>query len=44
LLDMAVLHLTLAPSQHYSPVGQEHGRTIPLAERTQPIGPVRRSL
>jgi hypothetical protein len=21
LLDMAVLHLTLAPSQHYSPVG-----------------------
>ena len=31
LLDMAVLRLTLAPSQHYSPVGQEHGRTIPLA-------------
>jgi len=30
LLDMAVRHLTLAPSQHYSPVGQEHGRTIPL--------------
>src|SRR5215475_10451110 len=32
LLDMAALRLTLAPSQHYSPVGQEHGRTIPLAE------------
>src|SRR5215475_6621539 len=32
LLDMAVLRLTLAPSQHRSPVGQEHGRTIPLAE------------
>src|SRR5215475_2062688 len=32
LLDMAVLRLTLAPSQHHSPVGQEHGRTIPLAE------------
>src|SRR5215813_3069220 len=31
LLDMAVLHLTLAPSQHHSSVGQEHGRTIPLA-------------
>src|SRR5258707_11445625 len=31
LLDMAVLRLTLAPSQHHSPVGQEHGRTIPLA-------------
>src|SRR6266436_6678862 len=30
LLDMAVLRLTLAPSQHHSPVGQEHGRTIPL--------------
>jgi len=27
-----VLHLTLAPSQHHSPVGQEHGRTIPLAD------------
>jgi len=27
----AVLRLTLAPSQHYSPAGQEHGRTIPLA-------------
>jgi hypothetical protein len=25
--------LTLAPSQHHSPVGQEHGRTIPLAEK-----------
>src|SRR5258708_2742718 len=34
LLDMAVLRLTLAPSQHHSPVGQEHGRTIPLAEET----------
>jgi len=32
LLDMAVLRLTLAPSQHHSPVGQEHGRTILLAE------------
>jgi hypothetical protein len=32
LLDMAVLRLTLAPSQHYSPVGQEHGRTIPLPD------------
>src|SRR5258707_15618111 len=32
LLDMAVLHLTLAPSQHHSPVGQEHGRTIPLPD------------
>jgi hypothetical protein len=30
LLDMAVLRLTLAPSQHHSLVGQEHGRTIPL--------------
>jgi hypothetical protein len=30
LLDKAVLRLTLAPSQHHSPVGQEHGRTIPL--------------
>jgi hypothetical protein len=29
LLDMAVLRLTLAPSQHHLPVGQEHGRTIP---------------
>ena len=27
LLDMAVLRLTLAPSQHHSPVGQEHGQT-----------------
>src|SRR5215472_10794144 len=32
LSDMAALHLTLAPSQHHSPVGQEHWRTIPLAE------------
>src|SRR5260370_42081385 len=31
-LDMAVLRLTLAPSQHHAPVGQEHGRTIPLAD------------
>src|SRR5262245_2468084 len=31
LLDMALLRLTLAPSQHHSQVGQEHGRTIPLA-------------
>src|SRR5713101_5727498 len=36
LVDMAVLHLTLAPSQHYSPVGQEHGRTIPLADLDSP--------
>ena len=26
---MAVLRLTLAPSQHHSPVGQEYGRTTP---------------
>src|SRR5262249_5517422 len=32
LLDMAVIRLTLAPSQHHSPVGQEHGRTIPLPD------------
>jgi len=32
LLDTAVLRLTLAPSQHHSPVGQEHGRTIPLPD------------
>src|SRR5262245_23686040 len=32
LLDMAVLRLTLAPSQHRSLVGQEHGRTIPLPD------------
>jgi hypothetical protein len=32
LLDMAVLHFTLAPSQHHSPVGQEHSRTIPLGD------------
>jgi hypothetical protein len=32
LLDMAVLRLTLAPSQHHSPVGKELGRTIPLAD------------
>jgi hypothetical protein len=32
LLDMAVLRLTLAPSQHHAPVGQKHGRTIPLAD------------
>src|SRR5215468_8702412 len=35
LLDMAVLHSTLAPFQHHRPLGQEHGRTIPLAD----IGP-----
>src|SRR5215468_6603291 len=34
VLDMAVLRLTLAPSQLHSPAGQEHGRTIPLAELT----------
>jgi hypothetical protein len=33
LLDMAVLRLTLAPSRHHTPVGQEHGRTIPLLEK-----------
>src|SRR5215469_4569195 len=32
LLDIAVRRLTLAPSQHHLPVGQEHGRTIPLAD------------
>src|SRR5258707_15230493 len=32
LLDMAGLRSTLAPSQHHSPVGQEHGRTIPLTD------------
>jgi hypothetical protein len=31
-LDMAVLRLTLAPFQHHSLVGQEHDRTIPLAD------------
>src|SRR5713226_8461043 len=35
LLDMAVLRLTLAPSRHHSPVGQEHGRTIPLADHAR---------
>src|SRR6266566_3921539 len=33
---MAALRLTLAPSQHHSPVGQEHGRTIPLAGKGWP--------
>jgi hypothetical protein len=28
-----------APSQHDSQVGQEHGRTIPLAEHRRPILP-----
>src|SRR5262245_48462311 len=32
LLDMAVLRLTLAPSQHRAREGQEHGRTIPLGD------------
>src|ERR1700756_3012064 len=32
LFDMGALRLTLAPSQHHSPVGQEHGRTIPVAD------------
>src|SRR5215470_1070407 len=32
LLDMAVLRLTLAPSQHRAREGQEHGRTIPLRD------------
>jgi hypothetical protein len=31
-MDMAVVRLTLARSQHHSPVGQEHGRTIPLTD------------
>src|SRR5215469_16611960 len=46
LLDMAVLHLTLVPSQHYSPVGQEHGQTIPLADMPADVavGPTRLGL
>jgi hypothetical protein len=32
LLDMAVLRLIVALSQHHALVGQEHGRTIPLAD------------
>ena len=32
LLNMAVLRLTLAPSQGHSPMGQEHSRAIPLAD------------
>jgi hypothetical protein len=32
LLDMAMRRLTIAPSQHHSPTGQEHGRTIPLGD------------
>ena len=31
LLDMTVLRLIVALSQHHALVGQEHGRTIPLA-------------
>jgi hypothetical protein len=40
-LDMAALRLTLAPSQHHSPVGQEHGRTIPLADILREQHPAR---
>src|SRR5215475_14163284 len=43
LLDMAVLRLTLAPSQHHSPVGQEHGRTIPLADLGEALTSLRMS-
>jgi hypothetical protein len=32
LSHMAVLRLTLAPSQRHSQVGQERGRTIALGE------------
>ena len=32
LAETPVLRLTLAPSQHHTPAGQEHGRTIPLAD------------
>jgi hypothetical protein len=42
LLDMAVLRLTLAPFQHHPLVGQEHGRTIPLALVRHPAGSVGR--
>src|SRR5260370_10902971 len=31
LLDMAVLRLTLAPSQHHTPKGQEHGKKTAAA-------------
>src|SRR5215831_2962225 len=30
--------VTIAPSQHHSPVGQEHGRTIPLGGKEAPRG------
>ena len=32
LLDMTVLRLIVALSQHHALVRQEHGRTIPLAD------------
>jgi hypothetical protein len=38
LFDMAALCLILAPSQHYSLVGQEHDRTIPLGDFADPDG------
>src|SRR5262249_57273318 len=38
LLDMAVLRLTLAPSQRQSPVGQEHGRTSAARLAAIPAG------
>src|SRR5712664_805026 len=30
--DMAMLRLTIGPSQHHLEGGREHGRTIPLAD------------
>jgi hypothetical protein len=33
LFDMAMLRLTIAPSQYDLPVGQEHGRTLPISGR-----------
>ena len=37
VLNMAVLRLTLAPSQRHSPMGLEHNRTIPLADPTRQV-------
>ena len=39
LLDMAVLRLIVALSQHHALVGQEHGRTIPLAVLAAKLNP-----
>jgi len=36
---MAVLGLTIAPTQHHALVGQEHGRTIPLPVMLAPDRP-----